>query len=631
MPFVFKDLDFCNLEAVLYKIFMKNSLVVFSIFLFLFSACQEKDTMESQAARGSIDSLFQAYGTFKKRINPLEATKAGFAEYNDQVANYISTPYREDLIANYAWFLGELDKYDSTMVTPSQWLSIRVMRWDCAIKKEGLTNKIATIASPMYDMPTFELFPIMQIQSLHLYFSQLASGNSLQPFKTVNDYDNWLKRVDAFLPFLDTCISKMNMGIARGVVLPKVLIRKMIPQLNDFVNKPVPQHLFFTPITLLPTDFPPVEKERLTLAYTEMVAQKIIPRYKALQDYLTKTYLPAGRETAGISDLPNGLETFNYLIRYHTTTNMTDAEIHALGKGEVARILSEMEKVKSKIGFKGDIKAFFDHVRTSNEQMPFGKPEEVIANFNAIREKVNKKVGDVFDLKPTAGFEVRRTESFREASASAEYLPGSKDGSRTGVFYVPIPDVTSYNKFTDEALFLHEAIPGHHYQLSLQQENKELPEFLHPESMSVFVEGWALYAESLGKELGLYDDPYQYFGMLSMEMHRAIRLVLETGLHTMGWTREQAIQYSLENEAEAEDKISVEVERYMATPGAALCYKIGQIKIRELRTRAEAVLGKNFSVKEFHNQVLNSGSLPLVLLEEKIDGWIMAEKARLKI
>lgn len=287
-----------------------------------------------------------------------------------------------------------------------------------------------------------------------------------------------------------------------------------------------------------------------------------------------------------------------------------------------------MEKVKEEIGFKGNIDAFFNHVRTSKEQMPFSKPEQVIANFNAIREKINNRLTDVFDIKPKAGFEVQRTESFREASASAEYLPGSKDGSRAGVFYVPIPDVKSYNKFADEALFLHEAIPGHHYQLSLQQENNELPEFLHPESMSVFVEGWALYAESLGKELGLYDDPYQYFGMLSMEMHRAIRLVLETGIHTMGWTREQAIQYSLDNEAESEDKIIVEVERYMATPGAALCYKIGQLKIRELRTRAEKALGDKFSVKEFHNQVLNSGSLPLVLLEEKIDRWIAREKVR---
>ena len=595
--------------------------------LFFVSACQEKKEVISNTNR-PIDSVFKDYYTFKKRINPLEATKAGFDEYNDQLANYISAPYKKDLIDSYTAFLNELKNYDSTMVTPSQWMSMRVMMWDCNIKREGLTNAIATIASPMFDMPTFELFPLMQIQSLHLYFSQLANGTSLQPFQTVKDYDNWLKRVDAYLPFLDTCMARMNQGIARGVVLPNVLIKKMIPQLNEFTQLPVQKHLFFSPMLIMPSDFPESEKKRLTDAYSDMISMKLIPKYKELQNYLTNTYLPAGRLTSGIGAVPQGIETFNYLIRYHTTTTLTAPEIHQLGKSEVARIRGEMEKVKQEIGFKGTINDFFDHVRTSKEQMPFNKPEQVIANFNAIREKINDRLTDVFDIKPKAGFEVQRTESFREASASAEYLPGSKDGSRAGVFYVPIPNVKDYNKFADEALFLHEAIPGHHYQLSLQQEIAELPAFLHPESMSVFVEGWALYAESLGKELGLYDDPYQYFGMLSMEMHRAIRLVLETGIHTMGWTREQAIQYSLDNEAESEDKIIVEVERYMATPGAALCYKVGQLKIRELRTRAEKALGDKFSVKEFHNQVLNSGSLPLVLLEEKIDRWIAREKVR---
>jgi len=254
--------------------------------------------------------------------------------------------------------------------------------------------------------------------------------------------------------------------------------------------------------------------------------------------------------------------------------------------------------------------------------MPFTEPEQVIANFETIHERMAAQIGEVFDIEPKAGFEVRRTEAFREASASAEYVPGTKDGSRPGVFYVPIPDVRRYNKFADEALFLHEAIPGHHYQLSLQQESQELPEFLHPEGIGVFVEGWALYSESLGKELGLYEDPYQYFGMLSMEMHRAIRLVVDTGMHAKGWTREQAIQYSLGHEAESEAGITAEIERYMVMPGQALSYKIGQLKIRELRARAEEALGERFDVGEFHRQVLGSGSLPLVLLEAKIDRWI---------
>lgn len=607
---------------------MKYNYVILSLLitLFLFNSCSEKKPL-TQAVK-PIDSLFREYYAFKKRINPIEATKAGETQYNDRVANFISKPYQKDLIENYNRFLAELAKYDSSMVTPSQQLSMGVMAWDCQLKLEGLTNPLVTIASPMFDMPNFELMPLLQIQSLHLYFSQLAGGKSLQPFQTVTDYENWLKRIDDFLPFLDTAVAKMRVGMSQGIVLPKVLTKKMIPQLDGFVQAPVTRHLFYSPVTMMPESFSAEDQERLKKAYAEMVSSKIVPKYKMLQDFLINTYLPACRETSGINALPHGPETFQYLIKYFTTTNMTAAEIHELGNKEVERISGEMEKVKAQIGFKGDLKAFFDHVRTSKEQMPFTKPEQVIANFNAIHDRIDLKLNQLFDLKPRGSFEVRRTEAFREASASAEFLPGNKDGSRPGVFYVPIPNVKEYNKFTDEALFLHEAIPGHFYQLTLQQENDELPEFLHPESISVFVEGWALYAESLGKELGMYEDPYQYFGMLSMEMHRAIRLVLETGIHAQGWTREQAIQYSLDHEAESEDKIIVEVERYMATPGAALCYKVGQIKIRELRTRAEAALGDRFSIREFHNQVLNSGSLPLILLEKKIDAWIKKEQIK---
>jgi uncharacterized protein (DUF885 family) len=595
-------------------------------FAFIFFCCTDKKATRTVHVTHSVDSLFKEYYAFKMRINPIESTKSGESRFNDRVENYISDPYQKELIAAYTSFLNAIGVYDSTVVTPSQWISLGVMKWDCNIKLEGLKDSLVTIASPMFDMPSFELTPLMQIQSLHLYMSQLAGGTSLQSFRTVTDYDNWLSRIDDFLPFLDTAMVKMNEGIRRNVALPKVVTVKMIPQIKDFVKMPAEQHLFFAPVNMMPENFSLAEKERLTLAYKEMIANKLVPKYQRLLDYLVNIYLPAGRDTHGISAVPHGRRAFDHLIRYFTTTGLTAEEIHALGKSEVERISAEMEKVKSEIGFKGDMKAFFHHVRTSKKQMPFTKPEEVIANFNSIHERIKLKLGDVFDLKPKGSFEVRRTESFREASASAEFLPGNKDGSRPGIFYVPIPDVRSYNKFADEALFLHEAIPGHYYQLTLQQENDELPEFLHPESISVFVEGWGLYAESLGKELGLYEDPYQYFGMLSMEMHRAIRLVLETGIHTMGWTREQAIEYSLAHEAESEDKVVVEVERYIATPGAALCYKVGQLKIRELRTRAEQALGDKFSVREFHNQVLNSGSLPLILLEKKINRWISEQK-----
>ncbi|MEQ8809843.1 MAG: DUF885 domain-containing protein [Imperialibacter sp.] len=594
--------------------------------LSIVASCSSPKPTEPQGANPAIDSLFDAYNQFKLRINPIEATKAGESEYNDKVANFIADDYQADLLENYTNFLEALDQYDSTMVSPSQWMSMQVMAWDCDIKREGLTNKIVTMASPIYNLPNFELMPILQIQSLHLYFSQLAGGQSVQPFNTMQDYDNWLKRIDQYLPFLDTAMVKMKEGIATGVVPPKALIEKTIPQLDGFINAPLGEHLYYAPIRMMPESFSPEDKERLITAYNKMITEKLAPKYKELQDFLIDTYLPAGTATSGLGALPNGPETYNYLLRLHTTTNLTADEIHELGKSEVQRILAEMEKAKAATGFEGDIKAFFEHVRTSKNQMPYTDPEQVIANFNTIRTRVEARLGEVFDLKPKATFEVRRTEAFREASASTEYVPGSKDATRPGTFYVPIPDVTAYNKFSDEALFLHEAVPGHHYQLSLQQENTSLPEFLHPESLGVFVEGWALYAESLGKELGLYDDPYQYFGMLSMEMHRAIRLVVDTGIHAKGWTREEAIQYSLDNEAESEASIIASIERYMATPGQAVSYKIGQLKIQELRKKAEASLGDKFSIREFHNQVLNSGSLPLVLLEKKINSWIANSK-----
>ncbi|WP_339815889.1 DUF885 domain-containing protein [uncultured Imperialibacter sp.] len=605
---------------------MKSINACFFAMLLIAGSCSSPKPTQPPGPNPAIDSLFEAYNQFKLRINPIEATKAGESEYNDKVANFIADDYQADLIENYTNFLEALSEFDSTMVSPSQWMSMQVMAWDCKIKREGLTNTIVTMASPIYNLPNFELMPILQIQSLHLYFSQLAGGQSVQPFNTVKDYDNWLKRIDAYLPFLDTCVVKMREGIATGIVPPKTLIKKTIPQLDGFINDPLSEHLYYAPIRQMPESFSSEEKERLASVYSDAIQNKLKPKYKELQDFLVNSYLSAGMETSGLGALPNGPETYNYLLRLHTTTNLTADEIHELGKSEVKRILAEMEKAKAATGFEGDMKAFFEHVRTSKSQMPYTEPEQVIASFNTIRTRVEARLVEVFDLKPKATFDVRRTEAFREASASAEYVPGSKDATRPGTFYVPIPDVTSYNKFSDEALFLHEAVPGHHYQLSLQQENADLPEFLHPESLGVFVEGWALYAESLGKELGLYEDPYQYFGMLSMEMHRAIRLVVDTGIHAKGWTREQAIQYSLDNEAESEASIIASIERYMATPGQAVSYKIGQLKIQELRKKAEATLGDKFSIREFHNQVLNSGSLPLVLLEKKINGWI--EKIR---
>ena len=587
------------------------------------SACNQEQSRTS--ASQTLATIFEEYYQFKDRINPIEATKGGNFQYNEYIANYISDAYQTDLIAEYSIFLEHLAQIDPAQLSQADLLSMKVMQWDCEVKLEGLQNPLVITTSPIYNLPSFELTPLIQVQSLHLYVAQLGAGGSVHPFNTVKDYEDWLKRLDDYIAFLDTSIANMKEGMAKGIVLPKVLTEKTIVQLEEFITKPVEEHLFYRPIQSMPEGISQSDRDRLAGEYQNVIEAKLRPKYIELKQFLVAEYLPVCRTTSGIGALPNGAATYNYLIKLHTTTNLTADEIHELGQREVERILVEMEEAKNQIGFKGDIKAFLEFIRNSPEQIPFQDPQEVIANFNQIKEKINDKFDQVFELTPKADFVVRRTEAFREASASAEYVPGTKDALRPGIFYVPIPNVSKYNKFADEALFLHEAIPGHHYQLSLQQENKALPKFLHPESLGVFVEGWALYAESLGKELGLYDDPIQYFGMLSMEMHRAIRLVVDTGMHSKGWTREQAIQYSLDHEAESEASIISEIERYMATPGQALSYKMGQIKIRTLRTKAEQKLGAQFDVRAFHSQVLNSGSLPLVLLEEKIENWINSQ------
>jgi uncharacterized protein (DUF885 family) len=414
----------------------------------------------------------------------------------------------------------------------------------------------------------------------------------------------------------------MKKGMAKGIVLPKSLSIKLPPQFDDMVTAKVEDNLFYSSIKTMPETFSEAQKETIKKSYTTTINEKLVPKFKEMSAFLKSEYIPASRTTSGIGSLPIGKELYAAYVKQWTTTEMTSEEIHKLGLKEVARLKAEMEKVKTQVGFTGTIKEFFDHVRSKKELMPFTKPEEVIANFEKIHKIIKPNVDKLFSLQPKTAFQIKRTEAFREKTASAEYVQGAADGSRPGTFYVPIPDVSKYNFYADEDLFLHEAIPGHHFQMSLQQENQALPDFRKFNWFGAYGEGWALYTESLGKELGLYNDPYQYFGMLGSEMHRAIRLVVDTGLHSKNWTREQAIQYSLDNEAESELSIISEIERYMAIPGQALSYKIGQLKILELRKKAETKMGSKFDVKKFHQIVLESGVMPLALLEKKVNAWI---------
>ena len=553
-----------------------------------------------------ITQVFENYYQESLKLYPLQATSQGDLRYNDFLPNDLSDEFRKKEKEFYTFYKSQLNNFPDHTLNENDLLSKKVLLWECDLSLKRLTfNEQYT--------------PINQMWTLQLTIGQYAAGLSAQPFKTVKDYNDWLKRIDDYLIWLETAEERMKQGIKNEIVLPKSLIKKVIPQLKTILNPDLNHNLFFSPARQFPESFSDKDKSILTEKYTEMVLNKIIPAYKKLSDFMSDQYLDAGRSSSGISAFEDGLDYYNYSIKLYTTTELTADEIHNIGLKEVAKISSEMEKIKTKVGFNGDLKSFFNHVRELDELIPFNEPQEVIDNFNKIHEKMTPQVNKLFGLQPKTPFEVRRTESFREASASAEYNPGSLDGTRPGIFYVPIPNIKEYNYFSDEDLFLHEAIPGHHYQISLQQENTSLPSFRKSLWYSSYGEGWALYSESLGEELGLYDDPYQYFGMLSAEMHRAIRLVVDTGLHTKGWSREKAIQYSLDNEAESEAGITSEIERYMANPGQALSYKIGQLKIRELRSNAEQKLGDKFDIKIFHEKVLESGCIPLQLLEEKIN------------
>ena len=557
--------------------------------------------------------LTDNYFDDKNALSPLDATVNGQNQYNDQLVFEMTDSYRKKQADFFEKYENELTKVSTEKLSAEELNSYEIIKWEVEVGKEILKQ------------PT-NLMPIQQFWGTHLTMAQYASGSAAQPFKTEKDYKNFLKRMDLYAVWIDSAIVYMKKGIEKGMVLPKSLTVKVIPQFEEIITPKLEDNIFYSTLKTFPTDFTEAQKSNLTKEYTAVINEKLMPQYQKMIAFLKTEYLPASRKTSGIGSIPNGKEIYKAYVKQWTTTDKSPEEIHEIGLKEVARLNAEMEKVKEQVGFKGTLKEFLNEVRNKKELKPYTKPEEVLAHFQKIYATIKPNVDKLFSLQPKTKFEIRRTEAFREKTSSAEYIQGAVDGSRPGVFYVPIPNAKEYNVLEDEDLFLHEAIPGHHFQMSLQQENTSLPDFRRYNWFGAYGEGWALYTESLGKELGLYNDPYQYLGMLNDEIHRAIRLVVDTGIHSKGWTREQAIQYSLDNEAESEASITSEVERYMAIPGQALSYKIGQLKIIELRLKAEKELGAKFDIKKFHAMVLESGVMPLALLEKKIDSWIKSSK-----
>ncbi len=588
---------------------MKKIKIILSIILLslLLANCKTKDkTLD-------FSKLTDSYIDDKNALSPFDATLNGQNQYNDQLVFEMTDSYRKQQSQFFDKYQTELAKVDFENLSAEEKNSYEIIKWEVEVGKQILKQ------------PT-NLMPLQQFWGTHLTMSQFASGTAAQPFKTEKDYRNFLKRMELYSVWIDSAVVYMKKGIDKGMVLPKSLTVKVIPQFEEIITLKVEDNLFYSTIKTFPSNFTEAQKSSLSKEYAAAIQEKLMPQYKKMIAFLKTEYLPASRNTSGIGSIPNGKEIYAAYVKQWTTTNKTPDEIHEIGLKEVARLNAEMEKVKVQVGFKGTLKEFLNDVRNKKELKPFTTPEQVIANFQKIYATIKPNVDKLFSLQPKTKFEIRRTEAFREKTASAEYIQGAVDGSRPGIFYVPIPNAKEYNVLEDEDLFLHEAIPGHHFQMSLQQENTNLPNFRRYNWFGAYGEGWALYTESLGKELGLYNDPYQYLGMLNDEIHRAIRLVVDTGIHSKGWTREQAIQYSLDNEAESEASITSEVERYMAIPGQALSYKIGQLKIIELRKKATKELGTKFDIKKFHAIVLESGVMPLALLEKKINTWIRSSK-----
>ena len=585
-------------------------------------ACNQSNTaqpqkVEKESVRTSVSEsekaniLFQAYFDESMQMDPISATYVGINEYNDRFSPAITQQNLTQSLAFEEKYLAKIKAIDASALNGQDLLSYKIFLQDREMAIKGA------------QFPR-HLIPIHQMGGAHSYFASLGSGKSAQPFNTANDYRNFMSRAQGFATYMDSAIVAMTEGIEKSVVLPKPLIKKVLPQLQVHILEDVTQSVFYAPLEKLKENvhITNVDKAQITKDYVDTIKNVIIPAYNRVYQFMRHSYLPKGRNSVGIKDLPNGKAWYEYRIETNTTLPLTANEIHTFGQNEVVRILAEMTKVKETVGFDGDLPAFFEFLRT-DDQFFFDSEQALIDGYTQVKEKIDSRLSLLFDVFPKADYEVRAVEAFRAASsAGASYQSPAPDGSRPGIFYINAYNLKAQPKYLMETLSVHEAAPGHHFQIAIQQEVESLPDFRKFGGYTVFAEGWALYAESLGKEMGLFTDPYMWYGRLSDEQLRAMRLVVDTGLHAFDWTRQQAIDFMIDNSSLAPSDIEAEVERYIAIGGQAVSYKVGQRHIRMLRNKAQQILGDKFDVKKFHTQVLVDGALPMPILEAKINRWI---------
>ncbi len=571
-----------------------------------------------QSEHDKLFDLFKASDEAQLKRNPIQGIFRGDLRYANEFGDYITDQYYAGEKAAAEHDLAALHTIDRAKLDPTDQIAYDTFEWQTKDTLRGYQPDILALT---------EVRPLNHFFGLHTFYPTFASGQGAAPFKTLEDYENNLKRHKGFVTYLDRAIDRFKQGEASGVVETKLTVRNMIEQLDNQLKQKPEDSPYYKPVTKFPDGISPADQERLKTEYRAAITDELYPALTRLRDFFKNDYLGHARDGVGLKYMKGGDKLYRQLIESTTTEALDPAQVHQLGLDEVARITGEMDKIRTETGFKGNLQQFFDYLRTAKRFQPKSR-EDLRQGFLGVKTKVEARIPQYFSLVPKSALEIRAYEPFREKfEAGGSYEQGTPDGSRPGTFYYNAYDLPSRSTWEETTLFLHEGEPGHHFQISLAQENDKLPAFMRFGGNTAYVEGWALYAESLGYQMNMYDDPYQRFGNLNDEMLRAMRLVVDTGIHNLGWTRDQSITYMLTHSGMSKTDATAEVERYIAIPSQALAYKIGALTIQRLRDKAQAELGPKFDYREFHAEVLNTGALPLPVLEQKIDAWIAAKKA----
>lgn len=557
-----------------------------------------------------LHALLERSAAAEAALDPLRAARTGTKD-GPLFVDPLSDAFEAQLRADKQRDAAELAAIDRAALGPVDRIAYDVFAYKTQQMLDLLTSGLFAVQRMAPLNPSF---------GLHVEFPDFLAATK---YETTTDFDETLTRFDGFVGYMDSNVARLKEGLAAGYIQPKIIVANVLAQVDAMLALPIEQSAFWTGITRLPETMPAAERTRITAAFRNAIEDKVYPAYRRWATYLRGTYLPRALEASGRGAMKDGARLYAWELQRHTTTKSSAEDIHRLGLSEVVRIRAEMEKVRTKVGFSGNLQAFFEHVRT-DPRYYYKTPDELLARFKAIEAKIWPGIPRLFHDRPKAPFEVRPLPALGDQRGTGYYRPGPPDGVSPGVLYFNMSMLGTRPIPTLETLTLHEGIPGHHFQLTLAIENDKLPPLLRHGQATAYTEGWGLYAESLGPELGMFGDPMQLFGHLDMEMLRAVRLVVDTGIHAKGWSRQQAIDYMLDNSSMAPRDVAVEIDRYIAFPGQACAYKIGELKFRELREAATAKLGPKFDVRDYHRQVLNTGALPMDVLDAKIRGWIAA-------